>query len=472
MRIVRVPLLLAVVLFGSAAGPMRSGALTIDPRPNIVLILTDDQRFDELSRMPIVQSELVGKGVSFDRGYVVNPLCCPSRTTILTGKYSHGTGIYGNDPPNGGFQTFHDMGEESSTIATWLQDAGYDTGLVGKYLNGYTPSEAGYVPPGWDTWDAQALDGENTDFYYNYSMSLDGQTASYGSDATDYSTDVLAGYADGFIRGAPAEQPLFLYFAPSAPHAPATPPPRYDSACPDVSFAHSASFNEEDVTDKPQYIASRAPLTSRQQQGMDRLYLNQCRALLAADDAVGTILSALSDTGRLSNTLIVFASDNGVLLGEHRWRFKKVPYEEASRIPLVARYDPLTAGVPSVDHKLVANLDFAPTFADAGSVDAPGAEGRSFLPLLSNPKAPWRARFLIEHMDTDTDAPVPTYCAVHTKRFLYVDYATGEEELYDLSTDPLELANLAGDPTWDATRRKLHRGVVQLCSPPPPGYTP
>jgi arylsulfatase A-like enzyme len=471
LRRFRLPLVLIALVTASMVPPTPGTASEAGP-PNIVLILTDDQRFEGLSRMPIVQRELVSKGVSFDRGFVVNPLCCPSRTTILTGKYSHGTQVYANEPPYGGFATFHDLGEESSTIATWLQGAGYHTGLVGKYLNGYTPSQAAYIPPGWDTWNVQALKDDNTDFYYDYSMSIDGQTITYGAAADDYSTDVLAEYADSFIRNAPGDEPLFLYFAPSAPHTPATPPPRYLSGCEGVAFSHTAAFNEADVSDKPGYISTRKPLTSRQEQNMDRLYVKQCRSLLAVDDAVAEILTALSETGRIANTLILFASDNGTELGEHRWRLKKVPYEESIHVPVVARFDPVTGSRASIVHKLIANVDFAPTFADAAGVGAPGAEGRSLLPLLSDPKVPWRTRLLIEHRDSGQFIPVPTYCAVRNLRFLYVDYETGEEELYDLFEDPYQLTNLAEDPAWEAKRASLHRAVVSMCSPPPPGYVP
>ena len=453
----------------SAAGIARSD--TVSP-PNIVLILTDDQRFDELSRMPIVKQELVGKGVRFNDAFVVNPLCCPSRTTILTGKYSHGTDIYGNSPPHGGFETFHDDGEESSTIATWLHDDGYHTALVGKYLNGYVPDQVSWVPPGWDRWNALALKEDNTDFYYDYTMSLNGTAATYGEDPADYSTDVLAADADQAIRETPSGTPLFLYFATTAPHQDPVPPPRYASACAKVQLRHTEAFNEADVSDKPSYIASRPALTDKQMANQDAQFRDQCQALLGVDDAVGTILTALSDTGRLSNTLLLFMSDNGVLLGEHRWRFKKVPYEQAIRVPMVVRYDPVTGGQASTSNALVANIDVAPTFAAAAGVPAPGAEGQSLLPLLTDPAAPWRTRLLIEHADTDNFIPVPTYCALRNQRYLYVDYGTGEEELYDLKTDPLELQNLAGDPAFDAKRRSLHRSLVSLCNPPPPGYTP
>jgi N-acetylglucosamine-6-sulfatase len=461
------------IVASSAAGIARSETTSSSgSAPNIVLILTDDQRFDELSRMPTVKQELIGKGVRFNDAFVVNPLCCPSRTTILTGKYSHGTDIYGNSPPHGGFETFHADGEESSTIATWLHGAGYHTALVGKYLNGYTPEQVSWVPPGWDRWNALALKEDNTDFYYNYTMSLDGTAATYGEDPSDYSTDVLAADADQAIRETPSGTPLFLYFATTAPHQDPVPPPRYADACPKAQLPHTAAFNEADVSDKPAYIASRPLLTGKQIANQDAQFQDQCRALLGVDDAVGTILNALSDTGRLSNTLLLFMSDNGVLLGEHRWKFKKVPYEQAIRVPMVVRYDPVTGGQASTRNALVANIDVAPTFAAAAGVSAPGADGQSLLPLLTDPTAPWRSQFLIEHEDTDNFVPVPTYCAVRNKRYLYVDYGTGEQELYDLKTDPLELQNVATDAAYAAKRKSLRRILLALCNPPPPGYSP
>src|SRR6185437_343203 len=166
--------------------------------------------------------------------------------------------------------------------------------------------------------------------------------------------------------------------------------------------------------------------TAKQVANQDPQFQGQCRALLGVDDAVGTIIKALSDTGKLSNTLILFMSDNGVLLGEHRWRFKKVPYEQAIRVPLIVRYDPVTGGQASTRNALVANIDVAPTFAAAAGLTAPGADGQSLLPLLTDPAAPWRKQFLIEHEDSDNFVYVPPYCAVRNQRYLYLDYGSGE----------------------------------------------
>ena len=248
---------------GPAGGTPSAGTTgtSASGKPNIVLILTDDQRWDELGTMPTVDKQIVDKGTTFKNGFVVNPLCCPSRTTILTGKYSHSTGIYRNKPPHGGFPSFEP--EEGSTIATWLHGAGYRTALVGKYLNHYTPQDASHIPPGWDDWKAEALSGtgEGGVGYYDYAISDNGKLVHYGHEPSDYSTTVLGHYATDFIRGAPASQPLFLYFATRAPHVPATAEPRYEHACAGLPPLRPPSYNEADVSDKPHYVQIIPPMS-------------------------------------------------------------------------------------------------------------------------------------------------------------------------------------------------------------------
>ena len=435
--------------------------------PNIVLILLDDLRFDFLPYMPIVQQELVGKGVTFTQAFVENSLCCPSRASILTGNDSHTTDVYQNEPPHGGYPTFHDRGEESSTIATWLQGSGYHTGLVGKYLNLYGPDNLA-IPPGWDRW--VAFDGENA-AYYNYELNVDGVIQQHGEASTDYSTDVLAGQASSFITDAPAGQPLFLYFAPFAPHTPSRPAPR------DIGTVTSPppfppGVYERSVKDKPKYVQHRDRVDEKT---LATRYIHTIESLAAADDAVGSILDALTSTGRLSNTMIVFTSDNGYMLGEHHLLGKQVPYEESIRVPLVIRDDALLSGT-SERAQLVSNTDFAPTFADLAGVSHPPTDGQSLLPVLEDPTLPGRDALLIEHLRTPYQhvefSDLPSYCAARTRSRVFVHYQSGFEELYNLGVDPAELLNRAGTKGYHHETTIMKGYARALCTPLPPGMTP
>jgi arylsulfatase A-like enzyme len=449
MLVVAVAILLAVPSVGARAAPHH---------PNVIVIVTDDQRWDSLRVMPIVQRELVGRGVTFANAFVSNPLCCPSRASILTGNYSHSTGVYRQIPPFGRFEAFHD----GSTLATWLDGAGYDTALVGKYIDGYQHAGlTGYVPPGWDRWVGFVHAG-----YQDYRLSLDGVVRTYGDAPSDYSTDVLANEAVRFITEATG--PLFLYFAPEAPHAPATPALQDRLAFTGHPVAMVPSFDEADVSDKPAYVRDLPRLTESRRAEVAAFALDQNRTLLAVDRAVGRIVDALRATGRLHDTLIVFTSDNGIAYGEHRWTKKEVPYEESIRVPMVVRFDPF--GVTSIDEHLVANIDIAPTVAALAGVATPHVDGRSLLPLLGSPEAdqPWRQDLLLEHMEGTN--PVPTYCGVRAVHMVYIRYATGEEELYDLTADPFEFSNLSADPSAADLLSSMRARLDALCDPPPPGF--
>lgn len=432
------------------------------PRPNIVIVITDDQRADQLAGMPVTNAELLGKGVRFDQAFASHPLCCPSRTSILRGQLAHTTGIYTNAGTTGGWSAFNDRGMESSTIATWLHDAGYRTGLVGKYLNGYEET-TNYVPPGWDFWRGGAPG------YYNTGPPV-------------YQTHLITSYANTFIRGTRSDRPLFLYLSYFKPHAPSAPAPRYaaDPRCDGVSTSGVPSFNEADVRDKPTPVSTKPLMTPEEQLAIGTtLPTNQCRALLSVDDGVAIVVRALRETGRLADTLIVFMSDHGLMLGEHRLQaWKVLTYEEAIRIPLVIRYDPLTGGEPSVEHRLVMNVDIAPTIVDLlGLAATPGCpdppygpctgefDGRSLVPLLEGAAGGWRSDILIENHRA---------CGVRNDRYVFTRYDTGEEELYDLSTDPFQLSNLvAGVPAPDvvAIREELLTRLRALCQPPPPNVS-
>lgn len=440
--------LLLVTALPSTPGSSTAGAAEL-AAPNIVVVLTDDQRWDTLWAMPAVQRELVGRGVTFTDAFVVNPLCCPSRASILKGQYSRSTGVYKNKQ----FAAFDD----SWTIATRLDEVGYRTGLIGKYLIGYYDDRlASYVPPGWDRWFA-LMDPK----YYDYGVSDDGVLRSFGSAPADYNTDVLANEAVGFIESTPTDTPLFLYFAPIAPHEPATAADRHEGAFRGIEPHRPPSYNEEDVSDKPAHIQALSTRGSP-----DKLRRKQYESLLAVDEAVDRLVQALTTTGRIENTMIVFVSDHGFLWKEHRWKGKTVPYEESIRIPFVLRYDALVPE-PRTDDRLVLNIDLAPTFADVAAGSTAGMDGDSLLGLLASPQtATWRADFIVEHVLFQR---VPAYCAVRNRDAIYVRYATEEEELYDLVADPYQLDNRASDPAYAELRDQMHARLVQLCSPPPPG---
>jgi len=430
-----------------------------DRPPDVVVIVTDDQRADTLWAMPVVQARLVGRGVRLDEGFVVNPICCPSRASILTGTYSHTTGVYRQSPPFGRFEWFRD----ASTLATWLDAAGYTTGLVGKYLDGYQHAAlTGYVPPGWDRWVAFVHAA-----YHDYKLTVDGAIRAFGTAPEDHSTRVLAAEATAFVRA--AEGPLFLYFAPAAPHGPATPLAEDMDAFSDLPPWRPPSFDEVDVSDKPQWVRALPRLSASQRSAIDTMRQNQYRSLLALDRAVGEILTALRETGRLHDTLIVYTSDNGIAWGEHRWAKKEAPYEEVIRVPIVGRWDAGGLAAASSSDELALNIDIAPTIVEATGIRAPRMEGRSLLPVLRGQvPADWRRDFLIEHLSGSN--PVPTYCAVRSDRWLYVRYTDGEEELYDVRADPYELENLARDPSASGTVRSMAGRLDALCDPRPPGY--
>ena len=458
---------LAVLVVGAmvVSGPVERpfGAPRVraaEGAPNVVLIVTDDQRWDTLSAMPGAQRVLAAPGTTFRNAFVSNPLCCPSRASILTGAYSHSTGVYANGGQDG-FQAFDD----GSTLATWMDAAGYRTALIGKYFNGTWP--LGYIPPGWDRW--VTFRGSHS-LYYDYALSVQGRYRSLGAAPSDYSTTVLGGYADRFIRGADAADPLFLMLTPFAPHAPRIAGPG-DSADVVDAWAPGPNLPELDVSDKPQHIRE-LPQRPLPRPHAEARWQQQVQALRAVDAMILGVVRALRETGRLHDTIIVFTSDNGLALGEHRWTYKLVPYEESIRVPMVIRYDPLTEG--ATPRAMALNVDIAPTIADLAGIPAPGAEGRSLVPVLSGTKSSVRSGFLLEHEQFRTgrgEADPPTFCGVRTHRRLFVRYATGEEELYDLRLDPYETRNLARAPAYGVPLERLRSRARALCRPRPPGFS-
>jgi len=449
-----------------APGALPSAAAAPTAPPNIVLVLTDDQRWDTLWSQPVVQANLVDHGTTFTQAFVENPLCCPSRVTILTGQLSHTTGIYGN---GNGFAKFRASALDRSTIATWLHAAGYRTALMGKYVNGYCAADAAYVPPGWDRW--LVFTGPAGDCgqggYYGFTLSNDGRRQSIPATGP-YSTDYLAEKAVSFVRGTGASRPLFLMLSTKTPHSPYTPPRRYASAFPGLPAYDPPSFNEADVSDKPAWVRAVAPWTPAQVQAKQVNIRKSYQSLLSVDDAVSSVTDALAATGRLRNTVVIYMGDNGEQLGEHRLRGKNAPYTESIRIPLVIR-DYRLDGTARIDGHLVWNADIAQTIAAAAGVAAPGAEGASLVPLVAGERPPWRTDELAEHIAA-AGGISPTFCEVHSAAWAYTQYSTGEEELYDLAADPFELTNVAQDPAAAATLAAERAHLHELCRPPPPGF--
>jgi N-acetylglucosamine-6-sulfatase len=400
-------------------------------KPNIVFILADDMRRDDLRYMPKTRSLLGDKGMSFSNAFVSNALCCPTRATIMRGQYSHNTGVWTNKGSNGGLQAYRNNGNEKDNMATRLDAAGYRTGLFGKYLNEY--SGAKDKPRGWDRWFAHTRGTR----YYNYKINDDGRIINYGSTSADYETDVIADHAKTFIgTTAKAGEPFFAYVTPRAPHSPATPATRDKHAYDGLNARRLPSFNEKNVADKPPWIRKLPRLSDAKKAKIDKRAEKRAETLQALDDLVAGIVSELVDSGVLSNTYIFFTSDNGWHAGEHRipkekWR----PYEEDVHVPLLVRGPGVTARRQA--HKLVLDTDYLPTFTALAGVHTPNfVDGRSLQPVLKGNSTAWRSAILLEAAAHYS----PAYRGIRTSDGRkYVEYASGKMELYHLDRDPYEL---------------------------------
>jgi arylsulfatase A-like enzyme len=446
-------LLLAGLALAAPRQPPAAGA-----RPNVVLILSDDERFDTLDAMPNVRRLLAAHGVTFRNAFVTTSECCPSRASILTGRYSHDTGVIGNFGPSS-----YPQFDERSNLAVWLHDAGYETALVGKYLNDYTVYGHHHVPPGWSDW--VAMDTRPEEKYYDYTLNVNGRLVRHGVDSSDYSTDVLAGKAIDFVRR--ARKPFFLYFAPVAPHLPALPADR-DLGAPLTLPRPRPDFDERDLSDKPWRRIYRRLYSQGAIGYLDReIEGRQLLSLRELDRQVGALVRALRAKGVLDNTIVLFASDNGFLWGEHRLGGKLWPYEESIRVPLVVRVPwPYMWG--RVDDHVALNIDLASTIAElAGVTPELRQDGRSLVPLLRGASPPWRHDFVEEYLGESRyeDGGPPPFRALRTTRWLWVEYRNGWRELYDLRRDPYELRNVASDPARATLERALARRLHRLSAP-------
>ncbi len=447
----RMIVLIFVWLVEIFLGQSHSVAQTPAKRPNLILIITDDLDARALSMLPRLRALFADKGTTFTNAFVTTSTCCPSRASILRGQYAHNHQIKTNELPDGGFQRFYDLGLESSTVATWLQAAGYKTVLIGKYLNDYPGRLPGtYVPPGWDEWYGKLA----SPVYFNFRLNQNGQVARYGAKPEDYLTDVQAKIALDFVqRAVSSARPFFMCLTPTAPHndvlnANSIPPfaaPRHENEFAGVTAPRVPSFNEDAVNDKPIWLRDAFPLLDANGIGIvDEYYRKRLQSMLAVEELIGNLITTLETLGALENTYIFFTSDNGFHLGEHRLPPQKgTPYEEDIRVPLFVR----GAGVPAgrILDQIALNIDLAPTLAELAGIQAPEfVDGRSLVPLLHGnfTQAPaWRRAFLVEFWQLPNLA-FPTYKAIRTVDCKYVEWDIGDREIYELLNDPFELYSL------------------------------
>jgi N-acetylglucosamine-6-sulfatase len=455
---------------GAAAAP--SAASGSAQRPNIVVLMTDDQTVESLRVMPNVERLLVERGATFESSLASFPLCCPSRATFLTGQYAHNHGVLSNHPPEGGYDAL----DNSNTLPVWLQRAGYVTAHVGRYLNGYGNRDPTEVPPGWSEWYGAVADSAFG--FYDYTLNENGRLVAYGRSPGAYQTDVYAQKAVDIVRRrAAAGEPFFLSVAFLAPHATtwqpsgepgeaALPAPRHLGLFSSEPLPRPPSFNEADVSDKPSFVKRLPLLDGRGIDEASERYRLRLESLLAVDEAVAAIVGELARSGVLRSTLVVFTSDNGFFHGEHRIPTGKVYlYGPSSRVPLVIRGPGIPAGARV--RQLVANIDLAPTIVEAARAQ-PGRlmDGRSLWPILRDQGIFWGRDILLEGPGPRLGALAVT--GLHTSRWAYAEYLNGETELYDLAKDPHQLRSVHDASSARGTRRDLARRLdaLRLCAGP------
>jgi arylsulfatase A-like enzyme len=497
----------------------------LDRRPNVVVVMTDDQTVADMQVMARTRRLIGGQGVTFDQSYVSYSLCCPSRATYLTGRYAHNHGVLGLTPPLGGYEKFARL-DGHDTLPVWLRNSGYETAHIGKYLNGYGDrlDRRPPIPPGWSEWHGTV--GATTYRMWGFRMFEHGRLRQFGSQFVEnpatYQTDVAGRTANDFIaRNAGPGRPFFLSIAFLAPHHEGAriryrypghtvrPAPRDRGALSGRPFQRAAGFDERDTSDKPRFLQRiYRPLTPAVKRGLLVQQHDRQESLLSVDRQVGRLVTELRQTGELDNTYILFTSDNGYMQGEHRVAYgKMLAYDPSTRVPLLLRGPGIPHGVSS--HELVANIDLAPTIAEiADARPTRPCDGRSLLPYAHDPgrlsnrpllhetatQPPTAAKppnlQTVPQVLSDARAaqdefgrpvyPTAPYRAIRTRRWLYIRWRNGAEELYDRQRDPAQLNSLArraaSRPVMVQLRRQLWHRV--LCSgagcsaPAPPVRVP
>lgn len=449
-----------LVLVLATAGKAGSAAARGPDQRNVVVVMTDDQRLSDLRRaLPRTKTRLGRSGVTFRNAYATFPLCCPSRATYLTGQYAHNHGVIDNEPPDGGAEAFDD----SQTTAVALDAAGYRTGWVGKYLNGYralSRQEPPYVPPGYDWWRAASLVAK----MYRWEQVVGGRLKRWGSKDRDYQTDVFARQAVRFLKHSASEdEPFFLTISPSAAHvenlrgaARHNPrgAPRHRREFRSEKLPRPPSFNEPDVTDKPSFIQSNPSISPAFKRRLRDLNRDRLRSLLAVDDLVVGVLRTLRETGLAGETLVIFTSDNGYLLGEHRLEGKSYMYDEATTVPLLMRGPGI---VPGVVRSPVGNVDLAATIYDwTGTTPLLEPDGVSLLDVVAAPG---------DFADRELVLQTARGFGLRTRHWTYAEYETGqgtEAELYSDQADRFQLDSLHESPEHQTIRDELATRLAEL----------
>ena len=455
MPVLRTALVIALV--GLLAGAGSAWA-----RPNVVLVMTDDQTQESIKVMNRTRALIGAPGTTFTNSVATFPLCCPSRATYMSGQYAHNHGVVNNVPPFGGYTRFN----FANSLPVWLQQAGYRTMNVGRTLNGYgtdTPDITA-VPPGWNDW---LVPLEPTVYNYDrWRMNENGQILELpGLDRPgEFQTDYLSRRASELIeRAAPTGQPFFLSLTYPAPHAgrPSTAAPRHRGLFTTVPLPADPGFNEADVRDKPSIIRRRSRMGLAQAGLVASAYRGQLESLLSVDEGVAQVMETLRRTGTLGNTVVIFTSDNGFMYGQHRIRQAKVfPYEQSIRVPLLMRGPGVPAGGRVFQQ--AANIDLAPTIMDAADAQAGRPmDGRSLLAMAADPADRSGRELVIENgrgLRTQSQ-----YRGLRNDRYMYIRHdRTGEREFYDLRRDPFQLRNLLTDKRHRRARILMHRRLRAL----------
>jgi N-acetylglucosamine-6-sulfatase len=422
-----------------AAAALLLGAGAAEAAPNFVVIMTDDQSENMTGYMPNATRLVGDEGTKFDLAFVTDPICCPSRASFLTGQHPTNHGVKANIRNDlYGMEYFDDR----ETLSVWLKRGGYETGIIGKYLNGYNERfPASYIPPGWDTWFV-AREG----FHGQFDFKISDQ----GVERTieDYGADVMSGRAEEFIRES-GSKPFFLFMSYAAPHVPSTPAPRHAGLFPGLKSPKGPAYCEEDIGDKP-WMLVEVDCTDEQKRAIDTRWRKGILSLQAVDDGVERIVNALRNKGKLDKTYIIFTSDNGYHWGDHRmFPGKDLPYETDLGVPLMVR----GPNVPERfdERSFFLNIDLAPTILGLANLPIPAmVDGSNRENILrgGEPIGPRQSFAFMRWIGQDFDAKRHRdMYGVRTKNWKYINWGEGQfEELYDLREDPHELESLHSAP--------------------------